>query len=178
MEATSVNISLSKSELTDLIATLVDKIKIKKTEKEVLEREIRDLNARVIQFKKALSETESGVVIKPPTNNDNYSENWSWLNKIKFALSLAKRSLTTNEIYESLCEFEPHLLAEKRKVISSISGTLSIKSGSYEDKKDLIKHKNKNGEFEYEIWEENSKMVLTNEHSIKLGDVIMDDLPF
>lgn len=169
MEAVSVNINLSKAELTYLVDTLIDKIKSKKAEKESLEREIKDLNARIIQFKKALNETESGVIINPTTENDNYSDKWAWLTKIEFAINLSKRPLTTNEIYDVLCEFEPHLLADKRKATSTISGTASIKSGSYEEKKDLIKNKNKNGEYEYTIWKEKSDVS---------GDVSTDDLPF
>lgn len=89
---------------------------------------------------------------------------------------MAKKPLTANEIVETLGEFDPSILAERRKALGSISGTLSTKSGEYKDKKEFVRSISESGDYAYDVWKEGT---LTNEIKTAYGTtVVVDDLPF
>jgi len=166
-------IDLNAEEISEIIEMHFNKLKEKKENIKVIEDDIRNLNVKILQLKQALiGESNSNIF-----EEKIYSENWQWVKKIKFALELEKKPLTANQIFDVLCEFEPELGIDKRKVMSSISGTLSSKSGFYHEKKDFIKI-NGEGDFEYIVWESNYKPK-TTKLIFRHGDIKnTDDLPF
>jgi DNA gyrase/topoisomerase IV subunit A len=167
-----IKVEFKDEEVTDLIEMYLNKVKSKKDDIAILEKDVRELNAKILQLKRALQGEGSYSNI---SSDELYSEKWQWVKKIKFAIELQKKALTANEIYETLTDFESSFIHEKRKVLSSISGTLSSKSGTYAERKDFIRKESDSGEFEYVVWDENFKeQIKIYEMNIKAED----DLPF
>lgn len=163
-----------EKEVEVLIEMYLNKVKNKKDELSKLEKDLQELNAKVLQLRRALQGGE-GTYGKVGSD-ELYSSKWQWAKKINFALDFTKKALTANEIFDVLSKFEMEFNLDKRKIMSSISGTLSSKSGSYEDRKEFIKKEGDSGEYKYQIWKE--------DYSIKDkvfyagNEIIIEDLPF
>lgn len=172
----SVNITFKESEIPLLINLYLESLKTKKDEISTMEKEVKEINAKIIQLKRALNSAGTDSTIQPVNGNEIYSDNWQWTKKIQFAIEQANRPLTVSEIVETLGEVEPSILTEKRKAMSSISGTLSNKSGEYKDKKEFVRSVSPSGDYAYDVWKEGT---LTTEIQTKYGNaMIVDDLPF
>lgn len=60
--------------------------------------------------------------------------------------------------------------------MSSISGTLSNKSGEYKDRKDFVRSVSPSGDYAYDVWKEG---VSENTNKEQYGStMLVDDLPF
>ncbi|MFN0081113.1 MAG: hypothetical protein ACKVOM_01215 [Ferruginibacter sp.] len=163
-----------EKEVEVLIEMYLNKVKNKKDQLSDLETEIQELNAKVLQLRRALQGGE-GTYGKVGSD-ELYSSKWQWVKKICFALEFTKKALTANEIFDVLSKFEMEFNLEKRKIMSSISGTLSSKSGSYEDRKDFIKKEGETGEYEYQIWKEDYSLKKNIFYSG--NEITIEDLPF
>lgn len=163
-----------EKEVEVLIEMYLNKVKNKKDELSIVETEIRELNAKILQLRRALlgGEGTYGKV----GSDELYSSKWQWVKKINFALEFTKKALTANEIFEILSKFETEFNLDKRKIMSSISGTLSSKSGSYEDRKEFIKKEGVSGEYEYQIWKEDYSLKKNIFYSG--NEIVVEDLPF
>jgi hypothetical protein len=64
-------------------------------------------------------------------NDPNYHVNWSWFSKINYVLSKAQKVMTNREIFEELIKYEPVMEDFEQTAISSISGTVNVKIGSF-----------------------------------------------
>ena len=172
----AVSITFKESEIPLLIDLYLVNLKNKKDEINTLEKEVKEINAKIIQLKKALNAAGTDTTISPIFAHDMYSEDWQWTKKIQFAIEFVKKPLTVNEIVDTLGEVEPSIIAERRKAMSSISGTLSNKSGDYSDKKYFIRTTSASGEYAYDVWKERKEEV--EEIETYGNKIIVDDFPF
>lgn len=174
----AVSITFKESELPVLIDLYLEKLKSKKDEINTLEKEAKEISAKIVQLKRALNSEGSDTIIHPIDSSEIYSDKWQWTKKIQYAIDLAKKPLTVNEIVDTLGEVEPAILTEKRKAMSSISGTLSNKSGDYKDKKEFVRSTSENGDYAYSVWKEIEKEI-NYELKTKYGtSIVVNDLPF
>lgn len=172
----AIRIEIKDDQIDDLINFYLLKQKGIRDQILKLEIELKDVNATIAQLK------QRPVNIKEPfdasfrLNAEVFSTKWPWLKKITFAIKEAGKPVTTNEIIETLELYEPKFKEDRKKVLSSVSSTLSVKSGSYAEKKPFIKRLSESGEFTYDIWQEVQN---AEEMPRQYGThIIMDDLPF
>ena len=171
----NISIQFKEAEIPVLIEMYLDKVKQKKEEIFHLEKDVKDISAKVSQLRLALKGGNGSIA--PLQSDSAYSDKWQWVKKISFAIELNGKPLTINEIIDTLSDYEPSFINDRKKVMSSISGTLSIKSGSYDDRKEFIRCNSESGEYAYDVWKENEP---EQQKSIeKFGNEIeLDDLPF
>lgn len=168
-----IQIEIQDQHVKDLIDFYASKQKALRAQVAELESEIKSISATISQLKQTGKKTpftfSDGTLKIEETNV--YYEGWSWVKKIAFAINKAGKPLTTNEIAEVLGAYES---PEKIK-ISSISATLSQKSGTYEEKLEFIRSTNSKGELIFDVW----KPDFQNDINSLFGtNTKTDDLPF
>jgi hypothetical protein len=130
-----------------LIDFYIQRLKTLKTEIIERERELKEINGTIQKLKRGnLSPVESSP--KEMINDSHYSEKWTWVKKIQFAIELQGKPLTTKEIVDTLTEFEADFIFDRKRVVASISSMLSTKSGS---DKEFIRVESDSGDFAYNI---------------------------
>lgn len=168
-----IQIEIQEEHVKDLIDFLVAKQKALKTQVADLESQIKSISATISQLKQTSKRAPFTFTdgILPIEEPNLYSESWPWVKKIAFAIKDAGKPLTTNEIAEVLGAYES---SEKIK-ISSISATLSQKSGKHEEKLDFVRSINSKGELIFDVWKPDFK----NELNGLFGTTTnTKDLPF
>ncbi|MBN8853636.1 MAG: hypothetical protein BGO55_12065 [Sphingobacteriales bacterium 50-39] len=168
----TIQIEIQNTHVNDLISFYSNKLRGIKDQIATLEMELRDINSIISQLKQGPVDTFTNEEFLEPSS-EKYSASWPWVKKIAFAVREAGRPITTKEIVNILEKFEPNFAIQRKRAISSVSSTLSVKSGKYSDKKEFIKVPTDSGEFAYEPWKE-----------IKMGKIQpidsthIKDLPF
>jgi hypothetical protein len=122
-----VQIEISEKYLDDLIAFYQQKQRDLHQRGIEIEIEISELNKMIAQLKNSNGKVFSTEIENFPFT-EPYLDKWPWARKIKFALGSEKKPLTTKEIVDILCKYEPSLINDRKKVVASISATLSVKS--------------------------------------------------
>ncbi len=130
-----------------LIDFYIQRLKTLKTEIIERERELKEINGTIQKLKRGnLSPVENSP--KEIINTTPYSEKWTWVKKIQFAIEQQGKPLTTKEIVDTLTEFEADFIFDRKRVVASISSMLSTKSGS---DKEFIRVESDSGDFAYNI---------------------------
>lgn len=167
-----VNIDVLDSHAQLLIEFYMTRMKALRDEIIEKEREMKEIN-QVVQKLKKRNMTEH-----PDIKPDNaivlsdYSDKWPWVKKIAFAIENQGKPLTTKEIVETLTEYEPSFLFDRKRVVASISSILSTKSGAG---KDFVRLQNVAGDFAYDIsYSPKREELEKSDDSLELDD----NLPF
>jgi hypothetical protein len=168
----SIQIEIRNTHINDLINFYYEKQRAIKEQIVNLEIELSEINVLISQLKQRPVNTFAEEIISG-TERENYLGNWPWVKKIAFAIKEAGKPITTKDIVNILEKLEPNAIPRKR-AISSVSSTLSVKSGKYSDKKEFIKIPTDSGEFAYETWKE-IKITATSHEK---DHISIQDLPF
>jgi hypothetical protein len=170
-----IHIEIKDNHIKDLIEFYSNKQKSLKDQISRLEKDLRDVTATISQLKQRnIDPTTSAASLL--TESQIFSSKWPWVKKIAFVIQEARKPLTTKEIVESLDAYEPKTGEAKKSAISSVSSTLTVKSGKYSDKRDFIKSVSETGDFAYDIWIENKNQ--ENQNNIFGSNIVIDNLPF
>ncbi len=146
----SIKIEINEAHVKQLMEFYIQRIKVLKEEITERERESKELNESILQLRKAVSD-KSGNVQKINPKASRYNTLWPWFRKIEFAINHMNKPISTREIIETLSEFEPSFLYNRKKAVASISSVLSTKSGKG---KKFIRKQNDIGEFIYTLAEQ------------------------
>lgn len=158
-----IQIEIHESHIQPLVDFYVQRLRVLKDEIFEREKEVKEINFMIQKLRKK----NTPDVPTANTSKVEYSENWPWARKITFAIELMKKPLTTKEIVDVLTEYESAFLFDRKRVVASISSTLSTKSGPG---KEFNRIQNDSGEFAYHLTpEEGSPQHETEE---------VADLPF
>lgn len=151
----SIHLEVNENHAGLLIDFYIKRLKFLKEEISVREKETREINSQILKLKRGNKKDE---VILHTNQKDHgeevensipeYSDKWTWVKKIEFAITQENRPLTTKEIVDTLTEFEVGLLFERKRAIASASSVLSTKSGVG---KQFIKMETGDKEFAYTI---------------------------
>lgn len=158
-----IQIEIHDSHIQPLIDFYVNRLKTLRNEIVEREKEMKDVTQTIQKLKKTTLLTQGNEENTIPSVE--YSDKWTWVRKIEFAISFKNKPLTTKEIVDVLTEFEPSFLFDRKRVVASISSTLSTRSGS---DKEFERTTNDNNEFAYYLQ--------PPEGSPRLEPI--DDLPF
>lgn len=141
-----IQIEVHDSHAQILIDFYLKRLKALRDEIVEREREMKDITQTIQKLKKGgtTAEIESKTTIPAI----EYSDKWTWVKKIEFAIEQQRKPLTTKEIVEVLTEFEPSFLFDRKRVVASISSTLSTKSG---EGKDFVRVETESGDFAYDL---------------------------
>jgi len=170
-----IKIEIKDDHIKDLIDFYSSKQKNVRDQISKLERDLRDINATIAQLKQRHINRDI-TISSLLEDREVFSTKWPWAKKIAYAITEASKPITTKEIVDILEIYEPKTDEERKTAISSVSSTLSVKSGKYLDKKDFIKRVSDSGEFEYDIWKEEKNI---QDSTQKFGSqIVIDDLPF
>lgn len=138
----NVNISLSKDNATYMAS--------------VIKKDLVAVTEKFLEYKRKKEELEilldqlEGKAKKVPHDAEGYSNDFTWLKKIKYALGKNGPS-TTPEIFNVLAEIEPDLTDNRRTAIRSISATISTILNDDTGNPIFIKSTNNSGEYVYEL---------------------------
>lgn len=143
-----VQIEINDAHIDALIDFYIQRIKVLREEVIVRERELKDINTQILRLKKGKNTSSTIFNSQGQHPSLPYSEKWPWVKKIRFALEVQGRPLTTKEIVETLTEYEIELMFDRKKAVASVSSMLSTKSGS---DKDFIRVESVSGDFAYDI---------------------------
>lgn len=160
-----IQIEIQDTHAQLLIDFYVGRLKTLKDEISDREREAKEING-VIQKLKKRESVPIAISNGLPVDRSDYSEKWTWLKKVLFALDTMDRPLTTKEIVDVLTEYEPSFLFDRKRAIASISSILSTKAGS-----DFVRVDSDSGDFAYRLRNDNDNKRNVLEKPI-------DDLPF
>jgi len=141
-----IQIEVHDSHAQLLIEFYVSRLKLLREEIQERERESKEINGVIQQLKKRAA--LAGEADEIPTPLVYYNDKWTWLKKIHFALEQRGKALSTKEIVDTLADYEPTFLFDRKRAIASISSVLSVKSGAG---KDFLKVDTDSGEFAYAI---------------------------
>jgi hypothetical protein len=143
----AIKIEIQESHVQSLIDFYLSRLKMLREEIADRESEFREINM-IIQKLKRNGESVKIIHTKDHIIATQYSDNWSWPKKVRFAMELMNKPMTTRDIAEALTDFEPSLLIDRKRAIASISSILSTKSGNG---KDFLKVENGSGDFAYVV---------------------------
>ena len=174
-----INIEIEQRHIQDLIDFYVEKQKAMKANIAMLESDVKAISATIMQLRQQ-SRTVNFLGDDAPAHagTASYNAKWTWSRKITFAIKHNGKPATTREIVEILCQFEPELIADRKRAIASVSSTLSVKTSAGEE---FVKEMGETGDYEYDTLyddaEEPPKVVI---QPIKYAGNIepVDDLPF
>lgn len=148
---TNINIQLPKEHIPQLREFYTSRLA-------QLQKEIGEVSALLQQLDSQITVSNGNTVVNgqgvliPAAVNippGNYHPKWSFIKKAKFALKEAGRALTVKEIVDFLLDnYEPNLKNERKKFMSSMSGTLSHQS---KEGGIFKRRQNELEEYEYEI---------------------------
>ncbi|WP_299178718.1 hypothetical protein [uncultured Chryseobacterium sp.] len=162
----SVQIEIKELYIRDLIEFYLEKQKVLRNEVNALQTQLKDISAVIMQLRQAQLSNSVSML----KGNEVYNSKWPWVKKITFAIQEAGKPLTTKEIVDILTGYEPDFINDRKRVVASVSSTLSVKTG---------------GEFEKSESEtgENAYSIITNKNTINesFGTNITindDELPF
>ena len=174
----TIQIEIKDDQIEDLVEFYSIKQRSLKDQISKLEKNLRDVSATISQLKHlaTMPRTSKANFLE---ETDIFSPKWPWIKKIAFAIKEAGKPISTREIVEILSVYEQRTEEEKKTAISSVSSTLSVKSGKHSDKREFVKDVNSSGEYVYNIWRENSK-IDSCEYDAKYygSNIVIDDLPF
>jgi hypothetical protein len=143
----AIQIEVQDAHAKLLVEFYIQRLQVLRGEINEREKEIKSINSTIQSLKKAQF---NGSVVNPGSTNvnlnTNYSNKWPWVKKVQFAIESQNRPLTTKEIVETLTEFEPEFIFDRKRAVASISSILSSKSG---DNKEFIRIESESGEFAY-----------------------------
>jgi hypothetical protein len=152
-----IQIEINDAHVDALIDFYIQRIKVLRDEMSSREKELREINAQILKLKKSKRDIDENEPEHPSAIIALYSDKWPWVKKIRFAIVLKGRPLTTKEIVDTLIEYEIGLMFERKKAVASISSMLSTKSGP---DKEFSKVESDSGEFAYAL---NDKLVADSE---------------
>jgi hypothetical protein len=172
----AIHIEIKDDQINDLINFYLTKQKGIRDQILKLEIDLKDVNATIAQLKQRPVKIKDSFDVSLRPDAEVFSPKWPWLKKIAYAIKEAGKPVTTKEIIETLELYEPKTEEERKRVLSSVSSTLSVKSGKYSERKPFVKGLSESGEFTFDIWQEEQN---TEETSRQYGSrIVMDDLPF
>jgi hypothetical protein len=160
-----IQIEIQDSHAQLLIDFYVSRLKVLRDEILDRERETKEING-VIQKLKKRELHPIAISNGSPVDRADYSEKWTWLKKVLFALDIEHRPLTTKEIVDVLTEYEPSFLFDRKRAVASISSILSTRSGS-----EFVRVDSDSGDFAYRLRND-------NDDKVEEAEEIVDDLPF
>jgi hypothetical protein len=143
-----IQIEINDAHVDALIAFYIQRIKALRDEMSIREKELREINTQILKLKKSKRDIDESKPEQPNAIIALYSDKWPWVKKIKFAIELKGRALSTKQIVDILIEYETGLMFERKKAVASISSVLSTKSGA---DKEFVKIESDSGEFAYTI---------------------------
>jgi hypothetical protein len=128
-----------------LVDFYVQRLKILRDEIIEREREAKEINTVIQKLRK-----KDGLLELPTsqTHKMPYSDKWTWVKKVQFAIEHEDRPLTTKEIVDVLTEYETTFLFDRKRAVASISSVLSSKSGA---DKEFSRIESDSGDFAYAI---------------------------
>jgi hypothetical protein len=173
----AIRIEIKDDHIKDLIDFYSKKQKTLREHILKLEKDLRDISATIAQLKQRPNHTDTVPASLIP-DEEVFSSKWPWIKKIAYAIKEAGKPITTKEIVDILDAYEPKTEEERKSAVSSVSSTLSVKSGKYSDKKDFIKNISESGEFAYDIWKEDREIENTQTFGSSIVIDDDDDLPF
>jgi hypothetical protein len=142
-----VRIEIQDNHIQSLIGFYINRLRILREEIIGRENEFKEISATIQQLKRK-GEMPKTSSVHVQVNLSDYTENWPWLRKVRFVMEQKNKPLTTKDIAETLTDFEPSLLIDRKRAIASISSILSSKSG---EGKDFLRVGNGPGDFAYVI---------------------------
>ena len=162
-----IQIEINDAHIQPLIDFYIKRLRTLKDEIMEREREMKEISQVIQKLKKreVISDTDAEITV----SSIPYSDKWTWVKKIEFAIEYQNKPLTTKEIVDTLTEFEPSFLFDRKRVVASISSTLSSKSGP---NKEFVRVERDSGEFAYHLKPDESTPGV-----VQTVDVY-DDLPF
>ena len=167
----SIHIEVQDAHAQLLVEFYLNRLKTVKDEIVEREKETKNITG-IIQTLKRGSASAHELNILPKAD---YSDKWPWVKKIQFAIEIQKKPLTTKEIVDTLSEYEPSFIFDRKRVVASISSILSTKSG---DSREFSRVGSDSGEFAYVLNgknEENKKYIGISKELEVVDDA---DLPF
>lgn len=144
----AIKIEVHEKDAQALVDFYLNKLRMLKEEINVREEEARSINAMIVQLNKGSKPAKATSVENK--QDGEYHAKWTWIKKIKFALAIQNHSMTTNEIVDTLTDYEPSFLFERKRAVASVSSVLSLNFGP---KKEFIRSKEPSGEYKYDIRE-------------------------
>ncbi|QJB42446.1 hypothetical protein HF324_33180 [Chitinophaga oryzae] len=173
----AVNIEIKEAYVKDLIDFYVEKQRQIRIEVNNLEEQLKEISAIIMQLRQSSRSTNAEIpLIK---GDEVYSEKWPWVRKIMFALRQADAPLSTKQIVDSLSEYEPEFISDRKRVVASVSSTLSVKTDE-----EFGRVQNDSGENAYYILNDGfeNKKGFEDKKQEDYGTIIFgdgdDDLPF
>lgn len=164
-----IQIEVQEVHIEPLISFYLNRLKSLRDEIIDREKEMKDINTMIQKLKRR------NISVEQPVENTiakiEYSDKWPWVKKISFAMEIQNKPLTTKQIVETLMEFEPSFLFDRKRAVASISSILSSKSGTG---REFIRIDGEFGEFSYDLNKESSKLTQISESE----QDSVDDLPF
>jgi hypothetical protein len=171
----TIQIEIKDDHVKDLLEFYSSKQRALKDQISKLERDLRDINSTISQLKH-LTAMPGSPSIDLFDDAEIFSPKWPWIKKIAFAIKEAGKPISTKEIVEVLNVYEQRNEEDKKSAISSVSSTLSIKSGKYSDKREFVKAISSTGEYIYDVWKEKKDL---DDHTINhFNNIVIGDLPF
>jgi len=151
----SIQIEVQNAHIEYLIEFYLERLKSLRAEISAKEQELKDITSTIQKLKKGsnpdkFEEADAAIDVE-------YSERWPWVKKVEFALKYKNKPLSTKEVVETLTEFEPEFLIDRKKVVASVSSILSSKSG---DDKTFKRINHDSGDFEYTLNDPSEKLQL------------------
>lgn len=149
-----IQIEINDEHIEALIEFYIQRIKVLRNEISEREKETKEINTQILKLKKGKNIGSSSFSTSTSTKPlANYSDKWPWVKKIRFALDLEGRPLTTKEIVDILIDYEISLMFDRKKAVASISSMLSTKSGP---DKEFLRIESESGDFAYDINKSNT----------------------
>lgn len=121
-----IQVEISEKYIDDLVSFYQQKQRDLHQQAIDIELEISYLNKIILQLKSS-SNNAFSMKREDFSFTEPYLDKWPWVRKIRFALDFEKRPLTTKEIVDVLCHYEPSFVNDRKRVVASISSTLSVK---------------------------------------------------
>lgn len=131
-----------------LIDFYIQRLQVLRAEMAERERETKEIYTIIQKLKRGDISKETQAAGLAQAAPSNYSENWTWIKKVQFAIQQQGKPLTTKEIVETLTEYEPSFIFDRKRAVASISSILSSKSGTG---KEFLKVENDIGDSAYTI---------------------------
>jgi hypothetical protein len=163
-----LNIEVRDEHVKEMIEFYIEKQRNLKSQVFQFEKQIKEITAIIQQLNQSMR--ESVGEIKPLPDASIYSEKWTWVRKIKFAIEQSGKPITTREVVELLSQYEPEIMYNRKKAVASVSSTLSVKTGD-----DFLKVESESGENAYYLPTESIENINEDQYGIKIE---LGDLPF
>ena len=164
-----VQIEINEKDVEALTMFFVQRLKVLREEIMEREKEIKSITNTIQMLRKPVSSSSDSA--ESAVKLTNYSDKWTWLKKVQFAIEQAGAPLTTKEIVDVLTEYETTFIYDRKRAVASIS---SVLSGRWGADKEFSRTESKSGDFAYflNIKPENQTEEVVNE------TVESDVLPF